>query len=80
MHELISPDSAINPLVISQSGVWCKQTDVSHLVMKLHTLSRVMSGVESLLHESWSWLLNCDAMTDVVLLQTVYKALRRKHI
>ena len=25
-------------------------------------------------------LLNCDAMTDVVLLQTVYKVLRRKHI
>ena len=39
-----------------------------------------MSGVESLLHGSWSWLLNCDAMTDVVLLQTVYKVLRRKHI
>ena len=37
-----------------------------------------MSGVESLLHGSW--LLNCDAMTDVVLLQTVYKVLRRKHI
>ena len=39
-----------------------------------------MSGVESLLHGSWSWLLNCDAMTDVVLLQTVYKVLRRKYI
>ena len=37
-----------------------------------------MSGVESLLHGSCSWLLNCDAMTDVVLLQTVYKVLRRK--
>ena len=40
----------------------------------------MMSGVESLLHGSWSWLLNCDAMTDVVLLQTVYTVLRRKHI
>ena len=37
-----------------------------------------MSGVESLLHGPW--LLNCDAMTDVVLLKTVYKVLRRKHI
>ena len=25
----------------------------------------------SLLHGSWSWLLSCDAMTDVVILQTV---------
>ena len=32
-----------------------------------------MSGVESLLHGSRSWLLSCDAMTDVVLLQTVHK-------
>ena len=39
-----------------------------------------MSGVESLLHGSWSWLLRCDAMTDVVLLQTVHKVLHRKHI
>ena len=34
MHELISPDSAIDPLVTSQSGVCCKQTSVSHLVVK----------------------------------------------
>ena len=40
MHELISPDSAIDPLVTSQSGVWCKRTDVSHLVVKLHSLYR----------------------------------------
>ena len=33
-HELIPPDSAIDPLVTSQSDVWCKQTDVSHLVVK----------------------------------------------
>ena len=36
-----------------------------------------MSGVES---PSWVLVLNCDAMTDVVLLQTVYKVMRRKHI
>ena len=40
MHELISPDSAIDPLVISQSGVCCKRTSVSHLVVKLHILYR----------------------------------------
>ena len=40
MHELISPDSAIDPLVTSQSGVWCKRTGVSHLVVKLHSLYR----------------------------------------
>ena len=40
MHELISPDSTIDPLVTSQSGVWCKRTDVSHLVVKLHSLYR----------------------------------------
>ena len=151
---------AIDPLVTSQSGVWCKWTDVSHLVVMLHSMYRcrlvrqtpyacspaidgsvltvvvrecivvfgwvsaprpilgvdassvvslelnswiyrmcvqilvafhpvwaksskncwVMSGVESLLHGSWSWLLNCDVMTDVVLIQTVYKVLRRNHI
>ena len=38
MHELISPDSAIHPLVTSQSGVCCKRTSVSHLVVKLHSL------------------------------------------
>ena len=38
-HELISQDSATVPLVTSQSGVWCKRTDVSHLV-KLHSLYR----------------------------------------
>ena len=42
--------------------------------------SCVMSRVESLLHGSRSWLLSCDAMTDVVLLQTVHKVLRREHI
>ena len=31
---------AIDPLVTSQSGVWCKQTCVSHLVVKLHSLYR----------------------------------------
>ena len=40
MHKLIPPDSAIDPLVTSQSGVWCKRTDVSHLVVKLHSLYR----------------------------------------
>ena len=40
MHELILPDSAIDPLVTSQSGVWCKRTYVSHLVVKLHSLYR----------------------------------------
>ena len=39
-HELISPDSAIDPLVTSQSGVWCNRTGVSHLVVKLHSLYR----------------------------------------
>ena len=40
MHELISPDSAIDPLMTSQLGVWCKRTDVSHFVVKLHSLHR----------------------------------------
>ena len=40
MHVLISPDSAIDPLVTSQSGVCCKRTSVSHLVVKLHSLYR----------------------------------------
>ena len=39
-HELISPDSTIDPLVTSQSGVCCKRTSVSHLVVKLHSLYR----------------------------------------
>ena len=38
MHELIPPDSAIDPLVTSQSGVCCKRTDVSYNVVKLHSL------------------------------------------
>ena len=38
-YELIPPDSAIDPLVTSQSDVWCKLTGVSHLV-KLHSLYR----------------------------------------
>ena len=38
MHELISSDSAIDPLVTSQSGVCCKRTSISHLVVKLHSL------------------------------------------
>ena len=29
MHELISPDSAMDPLVKSQSGVYCKRTSVT---------------------------------------------------
>ena len=40
MHELISTDTAIDPLVTSQSGVCCKRTSVSHLVVKLHSLYR----------------------------------------
>ena len=40
MHELISPDSAIDLLVTSQSSVCCKRTSVSHLVVKLHSLYR----------------------------------------
>ena len=39
-RELISPDSAIDPLVTSQSGVWCKRTGVSYLVVKLHSSDR----------------------------------------
>ena len=42
MHELISPDSAIDPLVTSQSGVCCKKTSVAHLVVKLHILYSVL--------------------------------------
>ena len=38
MHELISPDSTIDPLVTSQSDVCCKRKSVSHLVMKVHSL------------------------------------------
>ena len=38
MHELIPPDSAIDPMMTSQSGVWCKRTDVPHLVVKLYSL------------------------------------------
>ena len=38
MHKLIPPDSAIDPLVTSQSAVCCKRTSVSHLVVKLHSL------------------------------------------
>ena len=38
MHELISPDSAINPLVKSQSGVCCKRTSVSYPAVKFHSL------------------------------------------
>ena len=40
MHELIPPDSAIDPLVKGQSGVCCKRTSVSHLVVKLHSMYR----------------------------------------
>ena len=40
MHELISPDSAIDPLVTSQSGVCCKRTSITHRVVKLHSLYR----------------------------------------
>ena len=38
MHELIPPDSAIYPLVTSQSGVRFKRTSASRLVMKIHSL------------------------------------------
>ena len=37
---MILPDSAIDPLVTSQSGVCCKRTSVSHFVVKLHSLYR----------------------------------------
>ena len=40
MHELISLDSAIDPLVTSQSGVCCKPTSVSHPAVKFHSLYR----------------------------------------
>ena len=42
MHELIPLDSAIDPLVTSQSGVWCNRTGVSHIVVKLHSLYRCL--------------------------------------
>ena len=35
---MIPPDSAIYPLVTSQSGVWCKRTGFSHLGVKLHSM------------------------------------------
>ena len=38
--KLIPPDSAIDPLVTSRSGVWYKRTGVSHLVVKLNSLYR----------------------------------------
>ena len=38
MHELISPESAIDRLVPSQSGVCSKRTSASHLVVKFYTL------------------------------------------
>ena len=37
MHESIPPDSAIDPQVTNLSGVRCKQTSVSHLVVKLQS-------------------------------------------
>ena len=40
MHEMISPDSVIDPLVTSQSGVCCNRTSVSHPAVKLHSLYR----------------------------------------
>ena len=42
MRYRVSPDSAIDPLVTSQSGVCCKKTSVSHLVVKLHILYSVL--------------------------------------
>ena len=39
-----------------------------------------MYRVESLYHGSGSWLLSGDAMTDVALLQTVHKVMRREHV
>ena len=44
MHELISPDSAIDLLVTSQLGVCCKRTGVSHLVVKLHSMYKCRLG------------------------------------
>ena len=38
MHELNPPDSDIDPLVTSQSGVCCKRTSVSDPAVKLHSL------------------------------------------
>ena len=35
MHKFIPTNSTKDPLVTSQSDVWCKRTDVSHLVVKL---------------------------------------------
>ena len=40
MYELIPPDSAIYLLVTSPSGVRCKRTSVSCLVVKLHIMYR----------------------------------------
>ena len=40
MLEFIPPGYTIDPLVTSQSGVWCKRTDVSHLVVKPNSLYR----------------------------------------
>ena len=42
--------------------------------------SLMMAIVESLLNGVGSWLLRCDAMRDVVLLQTVIKVLHIEHV
>ena len=57
------------PILVTFHPAWAKSRKNSWVV----------SGVESLLHGSWSWLSNCDAMTNVVLLQTDYKVLHIKH-
>ena len=53
---------------------------LEEIYIEMQTCLSVMSGVEGLLHGSWSWFLKCDVMTDVVRLRTVYKVLRRTHI
>ena len=39
-YELIAPDSTLDPLETSPSGVRCKRTSISHLVVKLDSLYR----------------------------------------
>ena len=48
MHELISPDSAINRLATSQSGVSCKRTSVSHLVVKIQSVQMSLGSPNTL--------------------------------
>ena len=64
MHELISADSAIDPLVTIQLGVWCKRIDVSHLVVKLHSLYRCR--LVRLTHYACSPVIDGSVLTVVV--------------